>query len=90
MDPRVLELLSEHFVSCWNLVVDLDAFAADTSAPQLAGIAQSLLDAYQFPVMMMILDPRDGHPLHQMNANVFLDINSPEEDMYVILSPFML
>lgn len=77
--PRVLHLLEEHFISNWNLVVDMKALEADASQPELAQMARTLLAQYEFPVMMMVLDPRDGSIVHSTNANTFLDLNEQKQ-----------
>lgn len=34
------------------------------------------LDSYHFPVESMVVDPRDGRVLSQINANFLLDIDN--------------
>ena len=44
----------------------------DSTQPEMAKIAETFLDNYKFPVMMMLASP-DGTIVNKFNANEFLD-----------------
>ncbi|CAH1792745.1 unnamed protein product [Owenia fusiformis] len=62
----------EKFLSTWSLVADLEAYKANKEMPELALSAERSLEAYKFPVEMMVIQP-DGVVVHRTNANEFLD-----------------
>lgn len=73
--PRVLQLLSESFVSSWSLVKDLETLVKDDGRqPLFAKLAREYLDHYHFPVMMFVSLP-NGTIVHGVNANTFMELD---------------
>ncbi|KAI8481488.1 skeletal muscle fiber development [Branchiostoma belcheri] len=73
----ILKMLSDHFVSTWVLVAELEDIKTNSSIPKHKELATLALDAYVFPVEMMVSLP-NGTVLHHLNANHLLDMSSSE------------
>lgn len=74
----MLELLQEHFISCWVLLEEVERYiheAPPHSWPGLEAAAKSARDAYSFPVQVLVQDAVSGEVLASANANQLLDID---------------
>jgi hypothetical protein len=79
----VLELLQDKFISSWSLVIDLEKCSNDSSlAVENNKLCQTLLDAYHFPVMSMVLSS-NGTLIHSVNANDLLDSAHQGSDSFM-------
>ncbi|CAF4848315.1 unnamed protein product [Rotaria sp. Silwood1] len=83
----VLNLLREHFVSTWALVVDLKAIIANQTSDTIKDSqrAKQALDNYAFPVESMV-QQIDGTVISKLNANDLLDTHSKAEEFLNIVS----
>ncbi|KAG7170453.1 Selenoprotein N-like 1, partial [Homarus americanus] len=70
--PKVLALLHDSFVSSWALVTELKSHAGNTILPGVSMIASLSLDAYTFPVQILIQEA-SGYVVAAINANQVLD-----------------
>lgn len=69
----MLSLLHKNFISSWVLHSELEQYAEGSSAQSVSIAASLALDAYVFPVQVLIQDP-SGYVITSINANQILDV----------------
>jgi hypothetical protein len=76
-------------VSSWSLVKELQDLVEDEKeSERYKNLAQSVLDAYKFPVEMSIFCP-DGKVLHSINANEYLETKETDSSILEGITEFM-
>lgn len=68
----VQAILQDSFVSSWTLVTELEVYSRDQSLAGISLAASLALDAYVFPVQVLIQHP-SGYVIAAINANKLLE-----------------